>query len=162
MFLDLSHFNLDVYTSAKQLTFKCYLLSDQLPEKEKFNLVTQLRRASTSVQLNISEGCSRKSLAERKRFFEIARGSLVEIDSIFDIAFDLGYFRAEDLKETGTLLKEYFKCLAKCCRTSSVFKFHESRFTNYVQTFYTTRHQRFQRGSCTQASIYFSNHPHRV
>lgn len=113
MFLDLSHFNLDVYTSAKQLTFKCYLLSDQLPEKEKFNLVTQLRRASTSVQLNISEGCSRKSLAERKRFFEIARGSLVEIDSIFDIAFDLGYFRAEDLKETGTLLKRIFQMLSK-------------------------------------------------
>jgi len=113
MFLDVSHFSLDVYTTAKQLTVNCYQLSDLLPEKEKFNLITQLRRAATSVQLNISEGCSRKSLAERRRFFEIARGSLVEIDSIFDIAFDLGYFRAEDLKETGILLKRVFQMLSK-------------------------------------------------
>ncbi len=44
------------------------------------------------MHLNIAEGSSRFSKTERKRFYEIARGSLIEIDAAFDIAEDLGYF----------------------------------------------------------------------
>ena len=51
----------------------------------------QIRRAALSVHLNIAEGCSRRSQAERKRFYEIARGSVVEIDTALDIAVDLKY-----------------------------------------------------------------------
>ena len=53
-------------------------------------MIQQIRRAALSVVLNIAEGCSRKSEAERKRFFEISRGSLIEIDAAFDIANELG------------------------------------------------------------------------
>jgi four helix bundle protein len=44
-------------------------------------MVQQIRRATLSVHLNIAEGCSRKSPSERKRFFEISRGSLIEVDT---------------------------------------------------------------------------------
>jgi four helix bundle protein len=42
--------------------------------------------AAISVHLNIAEGCSRKSPNERNRYFEIARGSAIEIDSAIGIS----------------------------------------------------------------------------
>ena len=45
----------------------------------------QLDRASTSVPLNIAEGNAKFSLADRSRFFEIARGSAVECAACLDV-----------------------------------------------------------------------------
>jgi len=47
-----------------------------LPSEEKYNLTQQIRRAGLSVKLNIAEGSSRKSESERKRYYEISRGSI--------------------------------------------------------------------------------------
>lgn len=59
-----------------------------MPIDEKFGMITQIRRAALLVHLNIAEGFSRKSEAERKRYFEISRGSIIEIDAAMDIAND--------------------------------------------------------------------------
>jgi len=82
------------------------------PPDEKFALVQQIRRAATSVHLNIAEGCSRKSDAERKRFFEIARGSVIEIDTAIGIAFNLTYVNIEQIKNLGELIVKNFKILS--------------------------------------------------
>jgi four helix bundle protein len=79
MFLQLAHTKLDVYKVSQELALECYRITKQFPNEEKFALVQQIRRTATSVHLNLAEGCSRKSEAERKRFFEISRGSLIEI-----------------------------------------------------------------------------------
>jgi four helix bundle protein len=54
-------------------------------------LVDQMRRAMSSVVLNVSEGNGRRSTLERRRFFEIARSSVAEVDSCIDLmlAFNL-------------------------------------------------------------------------
>ncbi len=54
-------------------------------------MISQIRRAALSVHLNIAESSSRKSEAERKRYYEIARGSIVEVDAALDIANELKY-----------------------------------------------------------------------
>jgi four helix bundle protein len=87
MFLNLAHTKLDVFITGKSLVLSCYKLSKLLQQEEKFNMMQQLRRAALSVQINIAEGSSRKSAIERRRFYEIARGSLVEVDTIFDLAW---------------------------------------------------------------------------
>jgi four helix bundle protein len=56
-------------------------------------MILQIRRATSSVHLNVAEGCSRKSEAEGKRYYEIARGSLIEIDAAMDIAKAVGYLQ---------------------------------------------------------------------
>ena len=89
----------------------CYKLSSNFPPVERFVLVQQIRRAATSAHLNLAEGASRKSLTERKRFYEISRSSLVEIDTIFDLAFDLGYATQEEMKTEGDLIVRMFKML---------------------------------------------------
>ena len=74
-------------------------------------MVQQIRRAAVSVHLNIAEGCSRKSAIERKRFFEISRGSVVEVDTAFDIAIALGYCTEKELTIVGEKLMRTFKML---------------------------------------------------
>lgn len=113
MFLQLAHTKLDAYQTSRKFVLSCYKLSKSIPSEEKFNMVQQLRRAALSVHLNFSEGCSRKSEVERKRYFEISRGSLVEIDAIFDIAFELEYFTKEQLSDSGELLIKTFQILSK-------------------------------------------------
>ena len=76
-------------------------------------MTQQLRRAALSIQLNIAEGSSRKSPIERRRFYEISRGSLVEVDTIFDLAIDLEYLKKDELTETGTLIVKTFQMLSK-------------------------------------------------
>jgi len=51
--------------------------------------------------LNIAEGSSRKSEAERKRYYEIARGSVIEIDAALDIAVDLAYMDGLNTESLG-------------------------------------------------------------
>ena len=74
-------------------------------------MVQQIRRAALSTHLNIAEGCSRRSEAERKGFFEISRGSVIEVDTAFDIACELGYVAKEDLQLLGSHLISTFKQL---------------------------------------------------
>jgi four helix bundle protein len=112
MFLQLAHTKLDVYTFSQKMALECYRITKQFPNEEKFALVQQIRRAATSVHLNLAEGCSRKSEAERKRFFEISRGSLIEIDTAIGIAFKLSYAKLEELKPLGELIIKTFKILS--------------------------------------------------
>lgn len=112
MFLNLNHYKLDVYKSARELRFECYKILVRLPDSERFNLTDQIRRASTSVVLNITEGCSRKSETERKRYFEIARGSVIELDSCFDIIIECNYVQKENLEKIGKLIKTTFILLS--------------------------------------------------
>ena len=111
MFLTLAHTNLDVYNYSYSLTLEVYRLTKDLPESEKFNLISQLRRAALSVHLNIAEGSSRKSLPERKRYYEIARGSVIEIDAALDITVGLNYINKEKLTVLGKNIINTFKLL---------------------------------------------------
>src|SRR5215471_6195157 len=94
MFLRLNHQKLNVYNISREFVSECYRLTTKLPIEEKFGMTSQIRRAALSVHLNIAEGSSRKSPAERKRYYEVARGSIVEIDAILDLASDLKYLAA--------------------------------------------------------------------
>ena len=111
MFLELSHTKLNVYVYANELIIECYALVNLLPFEERFNLVQQIKRAALSVKLNIAEGATRKSPQERRRFFEISRGSINEIDTALDIAFGLGYILEDHVVKLGETIIKTFKLL---------------------------------------------------
>lgn len=111
MFLKLDHQKLDVYTCSRIFVLECYKLTKALPVDEKFGMISQVRRAALSVHLNIAEGASRKSGTERKRYYEIARGSVIEIDAALDIANDLGYIKTIDTTNLGQSMVASFKLL---------------------------------------------------
>ena len=111
MFLTLNHQKLDIYQVSKSFVFECYRLTKTLPAEERYGMISQIRRAALSVHLNIAEGASRKSEAERKRYYEVARGSVIEIDAALDIASMLEYIYTENTKELGVLLTRCFRLL---------------------------------------------------
>lgn len=86
-----SYKNLNVYQDAKAFVVAVYKLVDDFPEKEKFALCNQIRRAAISVTSNIAEGVSRTSVKEKIHFLEIAYASMMEVDSQLDISVDLQY-----------------------------------------------------------------------
>jgi four helix bundle protein len=111
MFLKLAHTNLEVYKFSYELTLETYRVTRHFPDSERYNLISQIRRAAISVHMNIAEGSSRKSEVERKRYYEIARGSVIEIDTALDIAFGLEYILEDQVQKLGETIIKSFKLL---------------------------------------------------
>ena len=117
MFLQLSNTHLDIFKVSKSLILLTYQITERFPKEEKYALTHQLRRAALSVHLNIAEGCSRRSIPERKRFFEISRGSVIEIDTAIDMAQELNFINKEETLLLGETIIRCFQLLSKMITT---------------------------------------------
>jgi four helix bundle protein len=96
----------------------------RFPEREKYGLAHQLRRAAVSIPANIAEGFGKRSRAEKARFLNIAEGSVEECRYYLILCQDLGYGQSEllmsSLEETSKLLNAYARAiLASGSLTSS-------------------------------------------
>ena len=100
-----SYLDLDVYNVAMLEAKVVYKLIDNLPSRERNNLVDQLMRAVTSIPSNISEGQSRASTKEFLYFLSIAKGSNSEVQTQVTLGARLGYFPMEDVHTALTLNK---------------------------------------------------------
>ena len=89
---------LDAYIYARELVKSIYQLQRKFPKEEVYALGDQVRRAATSITANIAEGCGRNSLLEKKRFIEIAFGSLTESFSELQIAPRFGIYNRKRTK----------------------------------------------------------------
>jgi four helix bundle protein len=119
MFLQLAHTKLDIFEASKAFVLECYRITKGFPAEEKFAMTSQIRRAALSTHLNIAEGCSRRSFSERKRFFEISRGSVIEVDTALDVAVDLNYCSTSEIKSLGEKLIKTFKLLCGMINSDS-------------------------------------------
>lgn len=91
-----SHRDLKAWQHAKTLAVGCLKASRSFPADEQTHgLADQLRRAASSAALNIAEGCNKGSNREFRKFLEIARGSLDEVEAILEIAAEAGYLAAD-------------------------------------------------------------------
>jgi len=79
MFLQLAHKKTPVFQESKKFILECYRITKDFPNDEKFTIVHQMRRAALSVHLNIAEGCSRKSEAERNAFSRSLAGHSLKL-----------------------------------------------------------------------------------
>jgi four helix bundle protein len=87
--------DLECYQLAMNVFREGYRVASLLPVEEKYNLADQLRRASTSVILNIAEGYGRYHYLDSLRFYYIARDSIMEVLSALIACDDLKYTRNE-------------------------------------------------------------------
>ena len=89
---------LEIYKRSKELLKQVYQITEKYPEKEKYNVISQLRRSILSVPLNIAEGCGRQSKEDFKRFLKISLGSSNEVEALLDISRELKYINEEQYK----------------------------------------------------------------
>ncbi len=94
-----SHEQLDMWQFSMDFVTDIYKLLNRFPERERFSLTSQIRRAAISVPSNISEGSSRFSEKEKIHFNEIALGSLAEVICQLDIALRVGYISQEEFNQ---------------------------------------------------------------
>jgi four helix bundle protein len=107
MILKLAHTKLDVFQVTRTLVKDIYKLSMRFPAEEKFAMTSQVRRAATSIHLNLAEGSSRKSDKEKARFYEISRSSLVEVDTALDLAEYLEFIQQSEI---DAIAPDVIKC----------------------------------------------------
>lgn len=107
MGIDYSFESLEVYTLARDFRKKIYKIIIKLPEEEKFNLVSQMRRAALSLTNNIAEGHGRYHYQENIQFLRQARGSLEELIDDINVCLDQEYIDAStlnSLKDDASIL----------------------------------------------------------
>jgi four helix bundle protein len=98
---------LDVWKKAhKQYMFVKKKIAPKFPKEEKFELTSQLQRASLSVPLNIVEGCGRFTDKDFAHFIDTSLGSANEVDYCCFAAFELAYITKEEYKEVNKLINE--------------------------------------------------------
>ena len=73
----------------------------------------QLRRASLSVVLNIAEGAGRRSKAQKRHFYGIARGSAMESAAIVDVLRVRQLATADECREARALLVRVVQMLSR-------------------------------------------------
>lgn len=75
-----------VWQDAVELAKKVYEVCLLLPQSEAYGISSQLKRAVISISTNFAEGYGRTSKKDKKHFYVIAYGSLLEVKSILYVA----------------------------------------------------------------------------
>jgi four helix bundle protein len=85
-----------IYKDIKKYIRNIYRLSAKFPREEQYGLANQLRRAGTSIALNLAEESDRGTDKEFRRFIQMSIGSLNETVAIFDISLDNGFMNQKN------------------------------------------------------------------
>ena len=88
--------DLRIYQEGYKLVLDMYKITRNYPIEEKYEIVSQIRRAAYSIPLNIAEGWGRKSKLEFKRFLKMSLGSCNELQVLIELSKDLGYINQEE------------------------------------------------------------------
>ena len=98
--------DLKVWEKAHKLTVSIYKMTMTFPKDETYALVSQVRRAASSIPANIAEGCGRNTNADFANFLNIAMGSSNELDYFLLLAKDLVYISEEIYTKIEKLIGE--------------------------------------------------------
>jgi len=88
--------DLTVWERAHKLCLAIYKFTDSFPSEEKFGLISQLRRASSSVPTNMAECCGYDTPKEFARYIKIASGSITEVAYLLKLSKDLKFISVND------------------------------------------------------------------
>jgi len=112
--MSFGHERLDVYQAALEYVGWAYRLCEGL--KGHRNGKEQLLRASQGIPLNIAEGNGKATAGDRRRYFEIARGSALECGAIQDVLEVCGALSAEENAKGKGLLDRIVAMLTRLGR----------------------------------------------
>ncbi|MDD5649466.1 MAG: four helix bundle protein [Candidatus Nanoarchaeia archaeon] len=96
--------NLEIWNLSYELVLDIYKILKKFPEHESDNLISQTKRAATSIPLNIAEGCTRFSKKSFLQFLNYAYGSARELEVLILLAKDLKYISIEEYNNVNDKL----------------------------------------------------------
>ena len=104
--------DLDVYKKAYTLAMEIFVISKSFPNEEKYALVSQIRRSSRSVCLNLREAwAKRRYEAHFISKLTDCDGENSETDSSLDFAKDCKYIQDNDHKRLTDMCSEVGRML---------------------------------------------------
>ncbi len=95
--------DLEVWQLSMDLMVSVYSVARLLPRDERFELVSQLKRASMSIPSNIAEGWGRRHRKEYLHHLSFAYGSLMEVETQLIACNRLDYLTKDQLNEPWQL-----------------------------------------------------------
>lgn len=134
---------LEVWQKAHALVLEVYRITGNFPERERFGITSQLRRAASSVPANIAEGFGRKSTRELLQFLAIANGSLEETRYFLILARDLRFVASEQfqiLDQYGSSVGQVLGALTRSLRNRTAVVPHGTRATGHEARVNGARH----------------------
>jgi len=96
-----------VWQEARELASNVYQETKVFPASEQFGITNQIRRSVVSIAANIAEGFGRRTKADRTHFYDMARGSLAELQSHLIISVDIKYLAEKSFR---TLVEQSVEC----------------------------------------------------
>jgi len=108
---------LEVWQKAHRLVLEIYRLTDKFQDRERFGIVSQIRRSAASVPANIAEGFGRRTTKELLQFLVTANGSLEETRYFLILSRDLGYLREESFDELDKVCTSIAQMIAAMGRS---------------------------------------------
>ena len=96
-----------MWQKSREMVAEVCLITDSLPESEKFGLTSQSRRSAVSIPSNIAEGYRRKHRKEYVHFLAISAGSTAELETQLILINDIFKVPVNDALKT---LEEIQKC----------------------------------------------------
>jgi four helix bundle protein len=103
---------LKVWGKAVDLTVMVYELTSEFPKQEVYGLSSQMRRASVSIASNLAEGSARGTNRNFRQFVKLARGSICELQTQFEIARRLKFGDVKRCDQAEALSHEVGKMLS--------------------------------------------------
>ena len=91
--------DLKVWQKGVDLVVQCCQITEIFPRRERYGLVSQIRRAAVSIPANIAEGNGRDHLGDYLRHLSFASGSLKEVETQLWIANRLEFVDEPRLDE---------------------------------------------------------------
>jgi four helix bundle protein len=113
--MQFDHDRLDVYLAAVDMVALAHSIVADFPPGHA-DLADQLKRASTSVVLNLAEGAGEYSRADKARFYRMAKRSATESAAILDVALKLEIISGERFDTGRGLLFRTVSMLIKMVR----------------------------------------------
>ena len=89
--------DLELYKKARVLIKDLYRLVRKFPKDEMFGLTSQIKRAVTSITINIVEGSGKRTSKAYISYLDHSVGSVREVGEELSIAFDLGFISEEEM-----------------------------------------------------------------
>jgi len=122
--------DLEVDKKARQFRKSMYGLTRKLPDFEKYELSSQIRRASVSLTNNIAEGHGRYHYLEQLKFLFQARGSLQELIDDLNVCEDEQYLPRSEVFDLKNQAKEVQRLISGYARYLRDRKFGSSLRVN--------------------------------